>query len=146
MYREAVNGRLIMQKSKSEMHKDNTNAVVAWLRSFEFLNNATIVIRFPENDMTIKFFISVFLCIIVHKGNGAFCCYIPKIPTTMKTHAQTAAKIVAACGYTTTDGIVMMTEQRIWKEIFIFIWDYCKSNKFSTNWRFHKFLRDRLHK
>lgn len=29
MYRDAVSGKLIIQKSKSEMHKDNTNAVVA---------------------------------------------------------------------------------------------------------------------
>lgn len=30
----------------------------------------------------------------------------------MKMHAQIAATIVAACGYTTTDAIVLMSGQR----------------------------------
>lgn len=50
IYREAVKGRLIIQNSKSEMHRDNTNAVVAWLLSLEFRNNATIVIKLPGNN------------------------------------------------------------------------------------------------
>lgn len=52
--RDAVNGRLTIQKSKSEMHKDSTNVVVACLRSFGFRSNAMIVIKFPGNGN--KFF------------------------------------------------------------------------------------------
>lgn len=81
------------------MHKDKTNAVVAWLRSFEFRNNATIVIKFPENNKnSFGFYSAGNLYDTINNT--------PNTPTTMKMHAQTAAKIVAACGYTTTDVIV----------------------------------------
>lgn len=47
MNRIAVNGKLIEQNSKSEMHRDNTNAVVACVLSFGHRSSAMIVIKFP---------------------------------------------------------------------------------------------------
>lgn len=54
MYRIAVNGRLNEQKSKSDMHNDKTNAVVACPLSFWCCSNATMVIKFPVSKESDK--------------------------------------------------------------------------------------------
>lgn len=47
MKREAVSGRLIEQKSKSEKQRDKTNIVVACFLNLWHFSRATIVIILP---------------------------------------------------------------------------------------------------
>lgn len=47
MYRTAVKGILNAQNIKSEMHSDNTKAVVACARNLGFNMSATTVIKLP---------------------------------------------------------------------------------------------------
>lgn len=46
-YLEAVRGRLMEQKSRSETHRLMTKAVVAWIRSLTLLLRAMMVTRLP---------------------------------------------------------------------------------------------------
>ena len=55
MYLEAVSGRLMAEKSRSETASDITNIVVAWDRNFGHRDNATTVNKLPEKKATMPY-------------------------------------------------------------------------------------------